>query len=77
VHTRVVAGDPADVIAESSAHAALMVVGRPHRRRVRSWARSVANAVLGHCECPLVVVPESPLPSRRTAPDRTLSPARR
>ena len=70
VHSEVVPGEPADLIAEYSEHAALMVVGRPHRRRLGSWSRSVANAVLNHCACPLVVVPESPLPSRSAAAGR-------
>lgn len=70
VHSEVVPGDPADVIAAYSHHAALMVVGRPHRRHVGSWARSVAHAVLSHCECPLVVVPESDPASRTPAADR-------
>jgi nucleotide-binding universal stress UspA family protein len=63
VHCEVAPGDTADVIAASAEHAALMVVGRPHRRHVGSWARSVANAVLSHCACPLVLVPESSPPS--------------
>jgi nucleotide-binding universal stress UspA family protein len=73
VHSEVVPGDPADLIAEYSENAALVVVGRPHRRRLGSWARSVANAVLGHCECPLVVVPESAPPFRAPATDRRVA----
>jgi nucleotide-binding universal stress UspA family protein len=73
VHSDVVPGDPAVVIAEYSEHAALVVVGRPHRRRLGSWARSVANSVLSHCECPLVVVPESAPPFRTPAVDRRLA----
>ena len=77
VHSQVVSGDPAQVIAEYSEHAALMVVGRPHQRRVGSWARSVANAVLSHCGCPLAVVPESPLPFGLAAADTAPTSAHR
>ena len=73
----VVPGEPADLIAEYSEHAALMVVGRPHQRRVGSWARSVANAVLSHCGCPLAVVPESPLPFGLAAADTAPTSAHR
>ena len=73
VHSEVVPGDPADVIADYSEHAALVVVGRPHRRRMGSWVRSVASAVLSHCECPLVVVPESAPPFRVPALGRNLA----
>lgn len=73
VHSEVVPGEPEDLIAEYSEHAALMVVGRPHRRRLGSWVRSVTNAVLNHCQCPLVVVPESGLPSHQAMADRGLA----
>jgi nucleotide-binding universal stress UspA family protein len=52
-------GNPEDVIIDSSFSAATVVVGRPHRRRLGSWSRSVAKAVLDHTHCPLVVVPQS------------------
>ena len=52
-------GDPEHAIIDSSFSAAMVVVGRPHRRRLGSWSRSVAKAVLDHTHCPLVVVPQS------------------
>ena len=51
---------PAERIVEESVHAALMVVGRPHRsHRLGSWSRSVARAVLDRSFCPLVIAPPS------------------
>ena len=57
VQTLFIAGEPEDAIVDQSWAAALIVVGRPHRRRLGSWSRSVAKAVLEHTHCPLVVVP--------------------
>ena len=51
-------GEPEDAIIDQSVSAAMVVVGRPHRRRVGSWTRSVAKAVLDHTLSPLVVVPQ-------------------
>lgn len=62
VDVDVVRGDPAATVCSHAMRAALMVVGRPHCAGLRSWSRSVANAVLDHCGCPLVVTPGTPLP---------------
>jgi nucleotide-binding universal stress UspA family protein len=62
VQVEVVAGDPADAIRDHADHAGLMVVGRAHQRRFRSWSQSVASAVLDHCRCPLVIAPEASTP---------------
>lgn len=62
VQIEVVAGDPADTIRDHADHAGLMVVGRAHQRRFRSWSQSVASAVLDHCRCPLVIAPEASMP---------------
>ena len=51
-------GQPQDAIIDQSISAAMVVVGRPHRRRLGSWTRSVARAVLNHTHSPLVVVPQ-------------------
>ena len=58
VQTLFIAGEPEDAIVDQSWAAALIVVGRPHRRRLGSWNRSVAKAVLDRAHCPLVVVPQ-------------------
>jgi nucleotide-binding universal stress UspA family protein len=58
VQTLFIPGEPEDAIIDQSWAAAVMVVGRPHRRRLGSWSRSVAKAVLDHTHCPLVVVPQ-------------------
>ena len=58
VRTLFIPGEPDDAIIDSSLSAALVVVGRPHRRRLGSWSRSVAKAVLDQTHCPLVVVPQ-------------------
>lgn len=60
VQIDIVRGDPAASICGHTLDARLMVVGRAHQRRFRSWTRSVANTVLDYCRCPLVVVPEAP-----------------
>ncbi len=60
VRTLFIPGEPEDAIIDSSFSAALVVVGRPHRRRLGSWSRSVAKAVLDRTYCPLVVVPQLP-----------------
>jgi nucleotide-binding universal stress UspA family protein len=57
VRTLFIPAEPEDAIIDSSLSAALVVVGRPHRRRLGSWSRSVAKAVLDRTHCPLVVVP--------------------
>jgi nucleotide-binding universal stress UspA family protein len=51
-------GEPGDAIIDQSSSASMVVVGRPHRRRLGSWTRSVAKAVLDHAHSPLVVVPQ-------------------
>ena len=51
-------GEPKDAIIDQSVSAAMVVVGRPHRRRLGSWTRSVARALLDHTQSPLVVVPQ-------------------
>ena len=57
VRTLFIPGEPEDAIIDQSFSAAMIVVGRPHRRRFGFWTRSVAKAVLDHTRCPLVVVP--------------------
>jgi nucleotide-binding universal stress UspA family protein len=61
-------GEPEDVIIDQSRAAVMVVVGRPHRRRLGSWSRSVAKAVLDHTHCPLVVVPQISAGPTRTGP---------
>ncbi|MBT3155101.1 universal stress protein [Streptomyces sp. CHD11] len=59
----VLPGDAAGHLVEASREAELVVVGR-HRRRLLAPARmmgSVTQAVLLHAECPVVVVPPSPV----------------
>ncbi len=51
-------GEPKAAIIDQSVSAAMVVVGRPHRRRLGSWTRSVARALLDHTQSPLVVVPQ-------------------
>jgi nucleotide-binding universal stress UspA family protein len=63
VRAQFIPGEPKDAIIDQSFSAAMMVVGRPHRRRLGSWTRSVAKAVLDQTHCPLVVVPRSAGPS--------------
>jgi len=58
VRSLFIPGEPEDAIIDSSLSAALVVVGRPHRRRLGSWSRSVAKSVLDRTHCPLVVVPQ-------------------
>jgi nucleotide-binding universal stress UspA family protein len=65
VRTLVVPGEPTSVIIDESLVGTMVVVGRPHRRRLGSWTRSVARAVLDRAQCPLVVVPTH---HTRTAP---------
>ena len=62
VRTLVLPGVPTSVIIDESLAATMIIVGRPHRRRLGSWTRSVARAVLDQAQCPLVVVP-----ARRTS----------
>jgi nucleotide-binding universal stress UspA family protein len=57
VRTLFIPGEPENAIIDQSFSAAMIVVGRPHGHRFRSWTRSVAKAVLDHTRCPLVVVP--------------------
>lgn len=56
VRTLLVSGDPQVRIVEESVVAQLMVVGRPHSgRRLGSWSRSVARAVMDRSFCPLLI----------------------
>lgn len=58
VSTLLVHGDPTAQIVEASVRAGVVVVGRPHHgRRLGSWSRSVARAVLDRSTCPLLVAP--------------------
>jgi nucleotide-binding universal stress UspA family protein len=57
VSTKLVPGDPQDVIVDASYQAAVLIVGRPHTGRFGSWTRSVARSVMNRSICPLVVVP--------------------
>jgi nucleotide-binding universal stress UspA family protein len=72
-------GEPEDAIIDQSVSAAMVVVGRPHRRRVGSWTGSVAKAVLEHTLCPLVVVPQMSADqiAPSTAPRGEQQPGRR
>jgi len=58
VRTLLVSGDPPVRIVDESVVAQLMVVGRPHSgRRLGSWSRSVARAVMDRSLCPLLIAP--------------------
>jgi nucleotide-binding universal stress UspA family protein len=59
VSARVIVGEPKETIVGQSISAGLMVVGRPHQRRLGAWTRSVAHAVLSDTHCPLAIVPET------------------
>jgi nucleotide-binding universal stress UspA family protein len=63
VVARVIPGEPKETIIGQSITAGMMVVGRPHQRRMGSWTRSVAHAVLADTHCPLAIVPEADVAS--------------
>jgi nucleotide-binding universal stress UspA family protein len=62
VRTVILSGEADEVIADASADAGLLIVGRPHQPHLGGWTRSVARAVLRQARCPLAIVPPSPLP---------------
>jgi nucleotide-binding universal stress UspA family protein len=61
VHRLVVPGHPGEVLAERSQEAALIVVGtRGHSTLVELVLGSIANHVVHHAACPVVIVPPPP-----------------
>jgi nucleotide-binding universal stress UspA family protein len=76
VRTLLVSGDPSVRIVEESVVAQLMVVGRPHSgRRLGTWSRSVARAVMNRSFCPLLIAPPTePTPRDTTRAGSTSRP---
>jgi nucleotide-binding universal stress UspA family protein len=58
VRTALLAGDPADVLVELSHSADLVVVGRGPQSLPHRLLGSVANKVLAHAVCPVVILPQ-------------------
>jgi nucleotide-binding universal stress UspA family protein len=73
VRVLVVPGDPDDAITEASRDAAVVVVGHPHSHRPGAWSTSVARAVLGRANCPLVVLPRAYAPAALVAEPASIS----
>lgn len=62
VSTLTVPGEPGSAILAEASDARLLVVGRPHGEpHFGSWTTSVANAVLRHAQCPIIVTADSPV----------------
>lgn len=58
ITTMIVSGDPDAQLVRWSRSAAVLILGRPHRRRWGSWTRSVARSVMKQTHCPLIVPPQ-------------------
>ena len=58
ITTMIVFGDPDAQLVRWSRSAAVLILGRPHRRRWGSWTRSVARSVMKQTHCPLIVPPQ-------------------
>lgn len=68
VHPTVLAGEPDRFITEAARDAALVIVGRPHKRGIAIWTRSATKAVLDRATCPLMVVPTEVAPDLAVLP---------
>jgi nucleotide-binding universal stress UspA family protein len=64
VRTIRVEAKPGQAIVDTARSASLLVVGREHDpRHVGSWTRSVANTVLQHVHCPVMIAARPPAPT--------------
>lgn len=59
---------PKEVLVDASNSADVLVIGARGRGRVKDWVLgSVADTVLKHALCPVVVIPQRQVPAARTA----------
>lgn len=66
LHLRPVHRSPRDVLIDASDTADIIVIGARGRGRVKDWVLgSVADAVLKHSLCPVVLIPQRQVPAQK------------